>query len=65
MTDNQLSFENKKERINIRCLQLVKENKADGVFSAGATGGTLVGSISVLGKIKGVLRPAIALSYLD
>ena len=39
---------------------LVKEKKADAVFSAGSTGATLIGAISVLGKIKGVTRPTIA-----
>ena len=61
MTDNPArALRTKKNASILGALQLVKENKADGVFSAGATGGTLVGSISVLGKIKGVLRPAIA-----
>mgnify|MGYP003306687931 FL=1 len=41
-------------------LTLLKEKKADAVFSAGSTGATLIGSISVLGKIKGVIRPTIA-----
>ena len=41
-------------------MQLVKENKASAVFSAGSTGASLVAAISVLGKIKGVIRPAIA-----
>lgn len=61
MDDNPArAIRNKKNASILGALQLVKENKADGVFSAGATGGTLVGSISVLGKIKGVIRPAIA-----
>jgi len=61
MEDNPAkAIRNKKKASILGALQLVKENKADGVFSAGATGGTLVGSISVLGKIKGVIRPAIA-----
>ena len=61
MEDNPArAIRTKKNASILGALNLVKENKADGVFSAGATGGTLVGSISVLGKIKGVLRPAIA-----
>ena len=44
----------------IGALNLVKEKKADAVFSAGSTGATLIGAISVLGKIKGVTRPTIA-----
>ena len=41
-------------------LNLLNEKKADAVFSAGSTGATLIGAISVLGKIKGVIRPTIA-----
>ena len=61
MEDNPArAIRTKKNASILGALKLVKENKADGVFSAGATGGTLIGSISVLGKNKGVLRPAIA-----
>ncbi len=61
MEDNPAkAIRTKKNSSILGALQLVKENKADGVFSAGSTGATLVGSISVLGKIKGVLRPPIA-----
>ena len=61
MEDNPArAIRTKKNASILGALNLVKENKADGIFSAGATGGTLVGAISVLGKIKGVLRPAIA-----
>tara|TARA_B100000686_G_scaffold301117_1_gene336169 strand:- start:1686 stop:2657 length:972 start_codon:yes stop_codon:yes gene_type:complete len=61
MEDNPArAIRTKKNASILGALNLLKENKADGIFSAGATGGTLVGSISVLGKIKGVLRPAIA-----
>jgi len=61
MEDNPArAIRTKKNSSILGALQLVKENKADGVFSAGSTGATLVGSISILGKSKGVLRPAIA-----
>ena len=61
MEDNPArAIRTKKNASILGALQLVKENKADGVFSAGSTGATLVGSISILGKSKGVLRPAIA-----
>ena len=61
MEDNPArAIRTKKNASILGALQLVKENKADGVFSAGSTGATLIGSISILGKSKGVLRPAIA-----
>lgn len=40
-------------------LTLVKEGKADGFVSAGNTGAVMFASIMVLGRIKGVERPAI------
>ena len=61
MDDNPAkAIRTKKNSSILGALNLLKENKADGVFSAGSTGATLVGSITVLGKLKGVLRPAIA-----
>ena len=46
MTDNPArALRTKKNASILGALQLVKENKADGVFSAGATGGTLVLSL--------------------
>jgi glycerol-3-phosphate acyltransferase PlsX len=40
-------------------LRLVKEGEADAFVSAGNTGAVMVGALTVLGKIKGVNRPAI------
>jgi len=50
----------KKEASIIGCMQLLKEKKVEAVFSAGSTGATLISAITVLGKQKGVIRPAIA-----
>ena len=50
----------KKNSSIVGAMQLVKDNKASAGFSAGSTGASLVAAISVLGKIKGVIRPAIA-----
>ena len=50
----------KKEASIIGCMQLLKEKKVEAVFSAGSTGATLVSAITILGKQKGVIRPAIA-----
>lgn len=38
---------------------LVKEGKADAVASAGSTGAAMAGSLLILGRIKGIDRPAI------
>lgn len=40
--------------------KLVKEGKADGFFSAGSTGACLAAATLVMGRIKGVSRPALA-----
>lgn len=41
--------------------QLVKEGVAAGFFSAGSTGACLAASTLVIGRVKGVQRPAIAM----
>ena len=40
--------------------RLVKEGSADGFFSAGSTGACLAAGTLVMGRIKGVSRPALA-----
>lgn len=40
--------------------RLVKEGRADGFFSAGNTGAMMAASTLVIGRIRGVQRPAIA-----
>lgn len=41
-------------------LRLVKEKQCDAVISAGSTGAFLAGSLFIVGRIKGVDRPALA-----
>jgi glycerol-3-phosphate acyltransferase PlsX len=40
--------------------RLVKEGRADGFFSAGSTGAVMAAATLVIGRIKGVQRPAFA-----
>ncbi len=40
--------------------RLVKEGEADGFFSAGSTGACLAAGTLVMGRVKGVARPALA-----
>ena len=54
------AIRSKKNSSIVGAMQLVKDKKASAVFSAGSTGASLVAAIAVLGKIKGVIRPAIA-----
>ncbi len=50
----------KKDSSLVVGMNLVKEGKADGFVSAGSTGAVLVGGQLIVGRIKGILRPALA-----
>ena len=58
--DPMKAIRSKKQASIIGCMQLLKQNKVQAVFSAGSTGATLLSAISTLGKQKGIIRPAIA-----
>ena len=50
----------KKDSSLVVAMKLVREDKADAVVSAGSTGAILVGGQLVVGRIKGIKRPALA-----
>lgn len=50
----------KKNSSLVVALKLVKEGKVDGLITAGNTGAVVAGSTVIVGRIKGVLRPAVA-----
>ncbi|HEX2466016.1 MAG TPA: phosphate acyltransferase PlsX, partial [Thermoanaerobaculia bacterium] len=51
----------KKPRSSIRiCSNLVREGRAQGMFSAGNTGAVMIAAKMVIGTIEGVDRPALA-----
>lgn len=50
----------KKDSSLVVAMKLVREKKADAVVSAGSTGAILVGGQLVVGRIKGIKRPALA-----
>lgn len=50
----------KKDSSMVVAINQVKEGKAQGVISAGNTGALLAGGLFVLGRIKGIDRPALA-----
>lgn len=64
MTDDPIKAikEKKKSSMNI-CIELVKEGLADACVSCGNTGALLASSQLKLKRIKGVLRPAIAVPF--
>lgn len=55
-----MAIRRKKDSSLNKGLQLVKEKKAEGIISAGSTGAFMAGSLFIVGRIKGVDRPALA-----
>ncbi len=53
----------KKDSSMVVALRLVKEGQADAVVSAGNTGALMAGGLFILGRIKGIDRPALAPVY--
>lgn len=51
----------KKDASIVRAARAVREGKAEGLFSAGSTGAVLTASTFIIGRIRGIKRPAIAL----
>lgn len=54
-----LAIRRKKKSSLVIALNLVKEKKADALVSAGATGAVLAGGTLIVGRIKGIERPAL------
>ncbi|MCK4311974.1 MAG: phosphate acyltransferase PlsX [Candidatus Cloacimonetes bacterium] len=53
----------KKDSSIVKSIQLHSDKKADGVVSAGNTGAVMAASLFSFGRIKNVLRPAIATTF--
>ena len=53
----------KKDSSLIRAISLVREKKCDFVISAGNTGALMAGALFNLGRIPGIDRPAIGMTY--
>ena len=54
-----LAIRRKKDSSMVKALYAVKEGKADAIVSAGSTGALLSGGTLLVGRIKGIERPAI------
>ncbi|EYE89303.1 phosphate acyltransferase [Fervidicella metallireducens AeB] len=54
-----ISIRRKKDSSMVVGMKLVKEGKADAFISAGNTGALLAGGLFVIGRIKGIDRPAL------
>ena len=57
-----LAVRKKKDSSLVRACRLVKEGKAQGVYSAGSTGACLTAAIMHMGRIKGIMRPALCVT---
>lgn len=55
-----MAIRKKKDSSLVKALSLVKEKKADGIISAGSTGAFMAGALFIVGRIKGIDRPALA-----
>lgn len=55
-----MALRKKKDASIVRALNLVKEGTCDGIISGGSTGAFLAGCTLIVGRIKGVERPALA-----
>lgn len=54
------AIKNKKDSSIVKGLQLLKNKKAHAMVSAGSTGALMAGGFFILGRFKGISRPAIA-----
>ncbi len=57
--DPGLSIRKKRESSMVKALQMVRENEADAVLSAGNTGAFMAGGLLFLGRLSGISRPAL------
>ena len=53
------AVKSKKDSSTVVAFRLLKESKADGLVSSGSTGAVLTAGVLVLGRLKGVSRPAL------
>jgi len=55
-----MAIKRKKDSSLVKALNLVKNGDADAIISAGSTGAFLAGCTLIVGRIKGIDRPALA-----
>ncbi|MBU3142114.1 phosphate acyltransferase PlsX [Clostridium sp. CF012] len=55
-----MAIKRKKDSSLVKALNLVKSGDADAIISAGSTGAFLAGCTLIVGRIKGIDRPALA-----
>lgn len=55
-----VAIKHKKDSSLVQALKTVKDGEANAVISAGSTGALMLGSTTIIGRIKGVKRPTLA-----
>jgi len=55
-----MAIRKKKDSSLNKALNLVKSKEADAIISAGSTGAIMAGALFIIGRIKGIDRPALA-----
>lgn len=55
-----MAVRRKKDSSIVKALHMVKNKECDGIISAGSTGAFLTGCTLIVGRIKGIERPALA-----
>lgn len=55
-----MAIRKKKDSTIVKGMNMIKAGEADAFISAGSTGALLSGGLLLLGRIKGIKRPAIA-----
>ncbi len=55
-----MALRKKKDASIVKALNLVKDGTCDGIISGGSTGAFLAGCTLIVGRIKGIERPALA-----
>jgi len=58
-----VSIRKKKDSSLVVAMRMVKEGKADGLVSAGNTGAVAAGGVLILGRLEGIDRPALGITY--
>lgn len=54
-------FREKKDSSIVRCIELVRDKECDAFVSAGNSGAVMTAAIAYLGRLKGILRPALGM----
>ena len=57
------AIKRKKDSSMVRMAEAVKNGEADGCVSAGNTGALMSAGLFIVGRIKGVARPALVVTY--